>query len=233
SVSAAREAALDHRSVKCHQATSLIEPGEQRRVVAVAHEYLGVSSYLRRVQERQQVHAAIAATGSDNASDRRIHPRAQKVLEPELRRSGEVLGPGKDVVGVHRLEPELAQLEDSGLELVTAKRAGGSHDGDAVARAQRARLEIRTQKPPFPPRPPGARRVREAYGGSGRPGDGAAAGRGNVPSRGDGAPAHPRSVARAASRLRPHERPPRALRTAAPASRRTSAPHRTPRRAPG
>ena len=92
------------------------------------------------VEQRQQLHAAVAAARGDERRDRRIGPGLHQIAARAAPRRRRVVVAREHALVVDRLEAELPQLGDAGVELVARERAGGRDDGDAVAGAQRARL---------------------------------------------------------------------------------------------
>ena len=159
---AARQPPFDHRPVKRDDAAGQRQPGQQRRVVAVADERLGRPGEYRRIEQRQQLHAAIAAAHGDERGDRRDRP--MRVGMPRRGSAGvpasiAALRSNTDVV-VDRFEPERAKLGDAGLELVARKAlAGATTATRSPGRSARGfRMLARRTSPSRRPRP-GARRA--------------------------------------------------------------------------
>ena len=99
---------------------------QQRRVVAVADERLGGAAKPARVEQRQQLHAAVSAAGGDERGDagscpgrrgapRRATSRRARCVARRARRR---------VSCEHRLETEARNSCHAGLELVRATGTG-------------------------------------------------------------------------------------------------------------
>ena len=104
------------------------QPGQDRGVVAVADERLRRCAKIRRFEQRQQLHAAVAAAHGDQRGDGRIaSTRRSKAAALQVGGAGQVaLSPSKTLSSKHRLEPERPQLGDAGVESLARERAGGA-----------------------------------------------------------------------------------------------------------
>ena len=188
-----REAAVDHRPVEADDAALAGQPREQRGVVAVADERLRGAADVVRVEQRQEVHAAVSAADGDQRGDRRIRPGlAEGGGARGVVARGEAMA-REDRLVVDRLVSQAGQLGHAGVERRAAEGAGGRDDADAIAGPQRARLEHSARRTsPFRRRPPGARRCRGWREAPRRWRGAGAAAPGTAPSRAGGAPARPR-----------------------------------------
>ena len=148
--------------MKRHDAARLVQPGQQRRVVAVADERLWCAGEDLGIEQRQQVDAAVAAAGRDKRRDRRVRPgapgtppRATRRCRPHSERRSNTLSSNTGS------KPSARSSASAGVEFVAREGAGGCDDGDAIAASEaRAACACARRTSPFRPQPPGARRAR-------------------------------------------------------------------------
>ena len=110
---AAPQPAGEHRPVKGDQPADDGEKREERREVAVADERLAGALRLGRIEQRQQLGAAVAAPHADEAGDRRIAPGGADRAGAQLGRARQIALPGEHRVVVDRLELQPANLVDA------------------------------------------------------------------------------------------------------------------------
>src|SRR5215831_9198668 len=138
---AGAEAARHGGPVKCDEAGGSREERQDRRQVAVADERLARTTGLAGIEQREQLHASVAAANANQRRNRRVRPRAPDGAGAQCRRSRDELLPREDGFVEDRLESEAPQLVDAAIELRPIERTCRRHDGDAVAWRERARLQ--------------------------------------------------------------------------------------------
>ena len=111
------EAAFQHRAVEAHEAASLLQPRVDRRDVAVADEHLGRRRDRGGIEQRQDLGAAVAAAGADDAGDGGIRERLLEVRGTQRGVAGEVAAGLRPHAIVHRdLEALALELEHAASE---------------------------------------------------------------------------------------------------------------------
>src|SRR5204863_6163778 len=106
-----------HGSVEGDQAAARREKIQYGCEIAVADEGLSCATHLLRVEQRQQLSAAVAAPNADDAGNRRIAPCLPKRSGADLHRSGQVALPLEYRVVVDRLESKADDFGNAGVEL--------------------------------------------------------------------------------------------------------------------
>ena len=135
---AARQTPFRHRAVERHETVSDV-PRQQRREVAVADEHLRVGRQRPRIEVRQQLLAAVAATHRQQAANRRVAPGVDQLRHPQCRRPRHVAVAREHAIVPHGLEPEQPQLVGAARQIVGLHRAGRRHERHPVARLEASR----------------------------------------------------------------------------------------------
>src|SRR5688572_17911045 len=119
-IDAAAEPAIEHRSMKRHDAATPRQVREHRRQVAVPDERLRRLPQIFFLEKRQQMHAAIAAAYGDERANRWIAPCREKCLGPYFALAGKIAAVLREhALFEDRLETEPADFENPLVEFFT------------------------------------------------------------------------------------------------------------------
>ena len=132
--------AIDHRTMDRGHSLAGIQ-GQDRGDVAVADQRLARGAQNVRIEKRQELRAAIAATDRDERRYRRIFQGTENRARPRFDWSRDEPILLKDGLVVDRLETETRQFRDAGLDLFRGERTGRSHKRDTIAGSQSAEAD--------------------------------------------------------------------------------------------
>src|SRR5579883_2739380 len=134
-----REILRNHRAVKCNQAR-VVHPGEQRRHIAIAHEYLWKLLQLVQSQIRKDIIRAVTTASTQDGADVVTLKHLLDVAGALIGRSGKVHIFVKNVVEVKRPVTSFAQILTSRFQQRTLNRTGRRNNTDRVAGLQGSRF---------------------------------------------------------------------------------------------
>ena len=146
---AARKASLGHRAVDADEAGQSRECVEQRGDVAVADQQCARGTDLGPVEEWQQLRRAVAAARRDDRRDAGVDKRVAQLRRSCRRRSGDVRRDWiRPSTGAMTTGSNPSVRNWSAPASTSSGRHGLArrHEGDAVARAQRARADERPDR---------------------------------------------------------------------------------------